>query len=474
MRPDNVDPTFAVWVAELGAIDITDPEKQTRIETAYNTGVVFTSSNDRTHTARQNIDLKFTMRIAEFSMSEKLAYFTNIPVTNAFTYDSIQPAIGSQILPGTSIKYDIKTADTSYAVDADYVTVKDKEVLNLSSRKQISNTTIETSSVFNSLQVKATLSTTNKYITPYIDLEDIIFHFAKNTINNSYSTAVTGTVQFSNGGITVVGTGTDFSNTVFAGEYGLFGTEYRKIASISNNTVLTVANAFTTSNAVSQTMSIRNEENPTGTYSSTSRYITRVVNLVDGFEANDLVVYANVNRPPGTSIRVYGKFLNENDSDSFDDKFYTLLSLSGTETFTLNSTQYTEEKFTIPSPSRTGGSEFLSGTVATSNVSTTVIGTSTRFTEDLKIGDIIAVGTARTTKVVTTIANNTSLTVDSVYGTVSSGEDIFRILNNTVAYTTPDGRTFQGYKYFAIKIVFLSSNPTYAPKVKDLRAIALS
>ena len=187
-----------------------------------------------------------------------------------------------------------------------------------------------------------------------------------------------------------------------------------------------------------------------------------------------MVVYANVNRPPGTSIRVYGKFLNENDSDNFDDKFYTLMSLSGTETFTLNSAQYTEEKFTIPSSSRTGGSEFLSGNVAISNVSTTVIGTSTRFTEDLKIGDTIAVGTARTTKVVTTIANNTSLTVDSVYSTVSSGQDIFRVLNNTVAYTTPDGRTFQGYKYFAIKIAFLSSNPTYAPKVKDLRAIALS
>jgi hypothetical protein len=48
------------------------------------------------------------------------------------------------------------------------------------------------------------------------------------------------------------------------------------------------------------------------------------------------------------------------------------------------------------------------------------------------------------------------------------------VLNNAVAYTTPDGRTFQGYKYFAIKIVFLSSNPSYAPKVKDLRGIALA
>jgi len=474
VRPDNDDPNYAVWVAELGAIDITDPEKQTRIETAYNTGVVFTSSNDRTHTARQNIDLKFTMRIAEFSMTDKLAYFTNTPVNTAFTYDSLTPSIGSQILPGTSITYDIKTADTSYAVDADYVTVKDKEILNLASRKQVSNTTIESSSAFNSLQVRATLSTTNKYISPYIDLEDILFHFAKNTINNSYSTAVTGTVAFANAGTTVVGTGTDFSNTVFAGEYALFGTEYRKIASITNTTFLTVASAFTTANAASQTISIRDEENPTGTYSSQSRYITKVVTLADGFEANDLVVYANVNRPPGTSVRVYGKFLNENDSDSFDDKFYTLLSLSGTETFTLNQAQFTEEKFTIPTTSKTGGSEYLSGTVAVSNVSTTVTGTSTRFTEDLKIGDTIAVGTARTTKVVTTIANNTSLTVDSAYTAVATGQDIFRVLNNTVAYTTPDGRTFQGYKYFAIKIAFLSSNPIYAPRVKDLRAIALS
>jgi hypothetical protein len=66
------------------------------------------------------------------------------------------------------------------------------------------------------------------------------------------------------------------------------------------------------------------------------------------------------------------------------------------------------------------------------------------------------------------------LTVESAFSTVASSQDIFRVLNNTVAYTTPDGRTFQGYKYFAIKIVFLSSNPSYASKVKDLRGIALA
>ena len=196
--------------------------------------------------------------------------------------------------------------------------------------------------------------------------------------------------------------------------------------------------------------------------------------LNDGFEAADLVTYLRVNRPPGTSIRVYAKLLNENDTDAFDDKFYTPMELVGTETFTLNQNEYKDEKYVVPSVAKTGGSELLTGTVATSNVSTTVTGTSTRFTEDLKIGDTIAVGVTRVNRVVTTIANNISLTVDSAFSTVSSGQDIFKVLNNSIAYTTPDGRTFQGYKYFAIKVVFLSSNPNYAPKIKNLRGIALA
>jgi hypothetical protein len=474
VKPENNDPDYAIWVAELGAIDITNPDRQTRIESAYNSGILFTSSNDKTWTTKQNIDMKFTMRVAEFNTSEKVAFWANIPQTTAFTYDALTPAISDQILPETSITYDIKTADSSFTVDSDYTTVKNYERLVLRSRKQISNTASETSSAFKSLQVKATLSTANKFITPYIDNENIRFHFDKNIINNSDSTAVTGTVEYSSGNNIVIGTGTTFTTQVFPGEYAYFGDEYRRVSSVTSNTVLTVINNFTTSNAVSQAMTTRNEENPTGPYSSQSRYITKVVTLNDGFEAADLVTYLRINRPPGTSIKVYAKLLNENDSDAFDDKFYTPMELVGTETFTLNQNEYKEEKYVVPSVAKTGGSELLTGTVAVSDVSTTVTGTSTRFIEDLKIGDTIAVGTARTERVVSTIANNTSLTVESAFTTVASTQDVFRVLNNTVAYTTPDGRTFQGYKQFAIKIVFLSSNPSFAPKIKDLRGIALA
>jgi hypothetical protein len=474
VKPENNDPDFAIWVAELGAIDITNPDTQTRIEQAYNSGILFTSSNDKTWTTKQNTDMKFTMRIAEFNTSAKLAYWTNIPVSTAFTYDALTPAISDQILPGTDITYDIKTADSTFAVDSDYTTIKNYERLILRSRKQISTSSAETTNGFKSLQVRATLSTSNKYISPYIDDENIIFHFDKNVINNSFETSVSGTITYGSSNNIVIGSGTSFTSQVFPGEYAYFGDEYRRVASVANNTYLTVTNNFTTSNAASQTMTIRNEENPVGPYSSQSRYITKVVTLNDGFEASDLVTYLKINRPPGTSVKVYCKLLNENDIDAFDDKFYTPMELVGTETFTLNQNEYKEEKFVVPSVAKTGGSELLAGTVAISNVSTTVIGTSTRFIEDLKIGDIIAVGTARTERVVSTIANNTSLTVESAFSTVASGQDIFRVLNNVVAYTTPDGRTFQGYKYFAIKIVFLSSNPSYAPKVKDLRGIALA
>ena len=475
VKPSNNDPDYALWVAELGAIDITEPDKQTRIESAYNSGVLFSSSNDKTWTVKQNIDMKFTMRVAEFdTTTSKIAYWNNIPITTAFTYDALTPIFSDQVLAGTSIKYDIKTADDTFAVDADYTTIKKYERLILRSRKQISTTASETASSFKSLLVRATLSTTNKYITPYVDNEHILFHFDKNIINNLDETAVSGTITYNSGNNVVVGTGTSFTTQVFPGEYAYFGDEYREVSAVTNNVHLIVKNNFTTSNAVSQAMTTRNEENPVGPYSSQSRYITKVVTLNDGFEAADLVTYLKINRPPGTSIKVYCKLLNENDTDAFDDKFYTPMDLVGTETFTLNQNEYKEEKYVVPSTVKTGGSELLAGTVAISNVSTTVIGTSTRFIEDLKIGDSIAVGTARTERVVSSIANNTSLTVESAFSTVASSQDIFRVLNNTVAYTTPDGRTFQGYKNFAIKIVFLSSNPSYAPKVKDLRGIALA
>ena len=265
-----------------------------------------------------------------------------------------------------------------------------------------------------------------------------------------------------------------FSNEVQAGEYIKFGsTQFRQVTSVSNNTSLTVRNNFTASNASSQAISRQNEENPAGPYISESRYITRRVTLNDGFEAEDLVVYLDTNRPAGTDIKVYYKVLNESDTDNFDDKFYTEMSLSGTKIFTEDKELFTEEKYIIPSGSKTGGTTLLSGNVAI-NATVNVVGTGTAFIEQLKIGDTIQVGTARTERVVATIANNTNLTVTSAFATTASAQDAFRLLSDTVQYTRPDGSTYTGFKQFAIKVVFTSDNESKTTKVKNLRAMALA
>lgn len=474
IKPDNNDLDYTIWVAELGGIDVTNSDVQTRIDKAPASGILFTSSNDYTWSARQNLDVKYKLKVAKFSTTAtKVAYWNNVDASTAIPYNVLTPMIEDQILADTNIVYELRYADSTYTV-SDYVTIKNFERIVLPSMKQVSTSTAETTNNFKSVTLKATLSTTDEYISPYVDDERTRVVFEQTEINNITSNTLTGTVTYSNGGTTVVGTGTAFTTEATVGEYAKFGDDYRLITGITNNTFMTVATAFSAANSASQTVKIRNEEHPSGPYASSSRYITRQVALNDGFEATDLVTYLNVNRPAGTSIKVYYKILNENDTDIFADKFYTEMSLVGTETFTQDPDIYKEEKYVIPTANKTGGATLLSGNVQIHTANTNVYGTNTRFTEDLRIGDTIAVGTNRTERVVSTIANNTFLTVDSVWAGYATGQDVFKVLNDTVAYTTPNGRTFEGFKYFAVKIVFLSSNSASAPKVKDLRVMALA
>ena len=49
-----------------------------------------------------------------------------------------------------------------------------------------------------------------------------------------------------------------------------------------------------------------------------ARYITRRVTLNNNFASTGITVFVDVNRPPGTSIEVYYKVLNQNDPNNFD------------------------------------------------------------------------------------------------------------------------------------------------------------
>ena len=57
------------------------------------------------------------------------------------------------------------------------------------------------------------------------------------------------------------------------------------------------------------------------------RYVTKRVDLADGFDAGDLVVYLDCIRPQGTDINVYYKVKSAYDSDTFDAKKWQLMSI---------------------------------------------------------------------------------------------------------------------------------------------------
>ena len=151
------------------------------------------------------------------------------------------------------------------------------------------------------------------------------------------------------------------------------------------------------------------------------RYITRPINLADGQDAEDMVVYLNAYKPHGTDIKVYARVINEEDDQNFDEKEFSELvqvnsSSVGNSVAIAEPFDFKEMEYTFAA--NTSGDEFL-------------------------------------------VANTNNRAL------LNTGN------NNVVAYRSDTGGIFHSYKTFALKIVMTSTGKEIIPVVKDLRAIAL-
>jgi hypothetical protein len=152
--------------------------------------------------------------------------------------------------------------------------------------------------------------------------------------------------------------------------------------------------------------------------SALMRYTSNPVELADGQEAEDLVVYLGAYKPVGTEIRVYARVLNGEDGEVLDDKDFTpLRQVTAANTYSegLDGTDIRDFEYTFFA--NTDGS----GYGATGNT----------------------------------------------FAYLNSGN------NNVVTYNGTDGSIYHTFKTFAIKIVFTSSGSNVVPVVADMRAIAL-
>lgn len=192
-------------------------------------------------------------------------------------------------------------------------------------------------------------------------------------------------------------------------------TNNSKVSPIINDVkknILVIKNEISTGN----TLIANSETFPGGNTTITSKYVSKRVTLAEGQDAEDIEVYLTANKPSGTEIYVYVKVQGAEDSELFDDKYWSLMeqitptSVIGSK---VNIRNYNEYRYRLPS---------------------------------------LPAATIATGKVAARNANN----------------------SNTIRYHTLNGSAVDDFKTFAIKIVMTSTAGTHLiPRIADMRAIAL-
>ena len=97
---------------------------------------------------------------------------------------------------------------------------------------------------------------------------------------------------------------------------------------------------------------------------ATARYISRRVNLKDGFDAGDLRVHLTANRQAGTSIKVYYKVLSQFDTETFDNRPWVLMSEGSAETNTISKSEDSEEYIELEFDPSTATTSYTTSSVA--------------------------------------------------------------------------------------------------------------
>ena len=209
-------------------------------------------------------------------------------------------------------------------------------------------------------------------------------------------------------------------------------------------------------------------EHITGQGSALASYVSKAVTLDDGLDAEDLRVYLTAYKPgrDNCQIKVFGKILSEEDTDTFYDRHWTELELIGDDHFSNddNRLDYREYQYQIPqTPATTfveNAQTFGNTTITTaSDVSSTLTaGTLVKVTNtdpntDYQIATVAsASGTAIVLDEAIGFSNNTGAAVS----TVTLPQTGFKDPQNEkiVTYYNSNGSKFTTYKIFKKKFFY--------------------
>lgn len=227
-----------------------------------------------------------------------------------------------------------------------------------------------------------------------------------------------------------------------------------------------------------------------------SKYISKIVTLASGLEAEDLQVFVTAYKPSTTNVEVYCRVINSADADKQSLRQWTKMEESEAQRNTFSSDKSARDmrelKFTIPKSPTLDSSTQQSGTANTTASSNTIsiANANTYYSE----GDIIIVGSGLRTDYALGRVATSNTTVVTLYNPLEAGKDFTNGLHYKVSadekrsafkyplgsesyklvYFDSEGREYNNYSFFQVKVVLLANTTNIVPRIGDIRAIALT
>lgn len=457
----TTSPDYVIWIAQQNGIavpssvknlptDVT-PTSITKIGGTPYVGALFESQNAITWTADQTKQMMFVLDNCVFNTSanpsidyvipkqiptrkmvgSELEYAldaNNISFGNGtffrkdltvdafnFTTTDFEPTGTSLSYTYTPTLFSTYTADSTFAVEPGKFGTTMVDHIYLDDGKGARVIDANSNS---SLKLTATLSTTDKYVSPVLSDDGLSVYIVKNYINDMGISNTNITVTSGNtAGVTANYSSTPPAVTISA-PTGIGGTQATATANLVYNPATTgyyvdkinITNpgsgyittptiTIASNGSVSATATVVGETSARGGNAS-CRYITKKVTLSAENESGDLRVYYSAYKPPGSKILVYYKILSRNDTAAFEDQNWQLMT-------------------------------------------------------EINTG-----------------ANNFSKNRDDIIEFVSA-PGTGNNPDNFITYTSTTGQSYNSFNVFAIKIVLATSDSTRTPIVHDLRVLAL-
>lgn len=429
IHAEGNSPNYELWTAETGGTDLI-----TGVQVFSNPAVgnLCESSDGYTWTAHQSEDLAFQIYRTRFTQTSSTAIFEHEPddylIVDGFTRVSnsnIGLAVGQYVFSVNATSNTIINSGNNFpfGVIQEINEATGELTIDSSTGGFTANTIISIRTHASEELARATITEVKNIPTHAIVSKFNTFSPGKSSVSYRYKGVIGSPGSFSFDTFREVKNNEEYE---FNDQSRYVLSRSNEITELSSNSssqmeiVLTTQNEYLApmidlkrgKSAISVENLINNDatDEETRYGSANSKYVSKTVILEEGQEAEDLVTYITAYRPTDTDIKVYAKFYNSNDPESFDTKLWTELEYDGdSELVFSNSTDpsdYFEYKFNVPTTPAIPNSAYLNA-------------------------------------------------------------------NGVLTYQNFSNTVFESYKLFSLKVVLLSSNPVKVPRVSDIRSLAL-